>query len=377
MQSERTFKEFFGAIATVVLVSGLCYPFAPVIGYRSVALILLMAVSVLAMRLHLPAVFAAAASSALIWDYFFIPPTFTFLVNSGEDALMLLMYFVVALLNGIFQHRMRQVEQLRQQQAERETSLRLYNTLFNALSHELRTPIATIIGATDMLQDDTDKLSAKNRDALLSEISDASLRLNQQVENLLNVSRLESGVIKPKLEWCDVEELLYSASQKSSKALSGHQVDIQVPAHFPLAKLDFGLMEQALYNLLDNAAKYTPEGSRIQVSAIYRTDHVGHFVAQDQIASIVTAQDEVTHILEIVVADNGKGFPEGEAAYLFDKFYRLKNTKTGGSGLGLFVAKGFVEAHQGDISAHNRPEGGAKFVIEIPTPIFHTTVHHE
>ena len=173
-------------------------------------------------------------------------------------------------------------------------------------------------------------MSAKNRDDLLSEISDASLRLNQQVENLLNVSRLESGVIKPKLEWCDVEELMYSASQKSSKALSGHQVDIQVPAHFPLAKLDFGLMEQALYNLLDNAAKYTPEGSRIQVSAVYRTDHVGHFVAQDRIASLVTAQDEVTHILEIVVADNGKGFPNGEAADLFDKFYRLKKTKTSG-----------------------------------------------
>lgn len=377
MPSERTFKELFGAIATVILVSALCYTFTNLIGYRSVALILLVTVSVLAMRLQLAAVIAAAASSALIWDYFFIPPRYTLSVGSGEDALLLLMYLIVALLNGIFQYRMRQVEHLRVQQAERETALRLYNTLFNSLSHELRTPIATIIGATDMLQDNTDKLSAVQKGALLSEISDASLRLNQQVENLLQVSRLESGVIKPKLVWCDVEELLHSACQKLSKKLSGHIVEIQVPEHFSLAKLDFGLMEQALYNLLDNAAKYTPEGSHIYLSAIYRTDHVGHFIEQDRVSSLVVAEDEVSHTLEIVVADDGKGFPEEEIGYVFDKFYRLKNTQTGGSGLGLFIAKGFIEAHKGDISVHNCLEGGAKFVIEIPTPILQTAIHHE
>ncbi len=358
--------EFLIACGSVVLAAAACFPLTDLIGYRSVALLLLLTVSVLAMRLSLWPVLTAAILSALIWNYLFIPPIFTFHVSSGEDALLLIMFFIVGLLNGVFNYRLRTLEQVKRQKEERENTIRLYNTLFSSLSHELRTPIATIVGAADALQDSETKLSEAQQSELISGISMASLRLHQQVENLLSTSRLEAGFIRPKTDWCDVNDLIYTVLEKLKKPLAAHQVTVAVPDNLPLVQLDFGLTEQALFNLLNNAAQHTPPGSQVEVNAKIIADHSGHFTGAEIRVDLAGVADAVSHTLLLEIADNGAGFPVDEIGFVFDKFYRLKNARAGGTGLGLFITKGFVEAQGGEISLINRPGGGAKFIIEIP-----------
>lgn len=364
-------------LVSAVIVGGvaaLCFPFTDWIGYRSVALLLLLTVSILAMRLSLYPVLLAATMSALIWDFFFIPPLFTFVVSNKEDVLLLIMYFVVASLNGVFNFKLRQFEQIARQKEEREMAIKLYNTLFDSLSHELRTPIATILGATDALQENDEKLSSHDKKELTSEISNAALRLNKQLENLLNMSRLESGIIRPNFEWCDVNELIYNTLNKLQSHLADHKIQVDIDENMPLMQLDFGLTEQVLSNILSNAANYTPKQTIISINAFLTNDHEVEIKQQDGVD--VFGKDKVTHHLIIEISDSGKGFPMEEIHAVFDKFYRLKNTQTGGTGLGLFIAKGFVEAQNGSIRVINKLENGAIFTIDIPTTVLNQTIHH-
>lgn len=337
-------KQYFIAAASVCAVAALSYPFAAIIGYRSVALILLLTVSVLAMRSSLYPVLLAALLSALIWNFFFIPPTFTFHVNNYEDVLMLTMYFIIALLNGVLTARIRFFEQLARRKEARATALKLYDTLFNALSHELRTPIATILGASDNLLTANINLTENDKTKLCEQINSASERLQRLTENLLNLSRLESGFLQPKLDWCDVSELIYTAVNSLEQELKQHKVRVDIPDNMPLVKLDFGLMEQAIYNILYNASLYTPAGTSISIGVEY-----------------IDLQCVIT------IADNGPGFPREDVDNVFEKFYRSKKAKPGGLGLGLSITKGFVDAQKGQIRVENQWGGGAKFTINIPT----------
>ncbi len=254
------------------------------------------------------------------------------------------MYFIIAMVHAVLTYKIRQIQKVARKKEEKANTLKLYNTLLNSLSHELRTPIATIIGASDNLQMNANKLSEENKMNLLSEISLASLRLNQQVENLLNMSRLESGFIQPKKDWCYVNELIYASMKRVEDHLEEHVIDVQIKENLPLFKLDIGLMEQVVYNLINNAVIYTPANSTIIIKADCADNHC-----------------------IIIVEDNGKGFPADEREKVFEKFYRLKYSKTGGTGLGLSIAKGFAEAHNGTITLENSSSGGAKFTINIPT----------
>lgn len=337
-------KQYFTAAIWVCAVAAASYPFSEIIGYRSVALFLLLTVSVLAMRLNLYPVLLAALLSALIWDFFFIPPTFTFHVNDYSDVLMLGMYFVIALLNGVLTARIRFFEQLARRKELRANTLKLYDTLFNSLSHELRTPIATILGASDNLMAADILLNENDKKNLYREINTASERLHRLTDNLLNMSRLESGIIQPKLDWCDVSELVYTVKNHLEESLRNRKVNISIAENLPLFKLDFGLMEEVLHNLLYNAAMHTPENAAINIGAGYSKDQ-----------------------LIISVSDTGKGLSKEDLKQVFEKFYRSKTARAGGIGLGLSVAKGFVEAHGGNIRAENQPGGGALFIIQIPT----------
>lgn len=352
-------NQYLVSFLVVVLVAAICYAFGTFIPYRLVALILLLTVSLVAMFFDIAPVMVAATASALIWDYFFIPPTFTLSVGTGEDTLMLLMYFVVASVNAVLTYKIRLVEKNAMREEGRANTIKLYNTLLNSLSHELRTPISTIVGASDNLMAEPEKLPEETKRELVNEISKASFRLNQQVENLLNMSRLESGVIQPHRNWCDISELIYAAVNKLEAELKNHKVVVNVPEKFPLFKIDFGLMERALFNLINNAAIHTPEGSVITISA----SHAEELITDE------LKLDEVENELVITVADNGTGFPADEVDRVFEKFYRLKNARTGGTGLGLSIVKGFVEAHKGKIGVSNLSNGGAKFTIEIPAEI--------
>lgn len=310
--------------------------------YKIVAFILLLTVSIAAVLFDIVPVFITAVVSALIWDYFFIPPHFTFQVGSTEDSILLLMYFVIALVNAVLTFKIRQIEKIARAKEEKANTLKLYDTLLNSLSHELRTPIATIIGATDNLQSNNRNLTADNREELIAEISKASFRLNQQVENLLNMSRLESGFIQPKKDWCDITEVIYDAVKRIEENNISQKITININPDISFFKLDKGMMEQIIYNLVNNAIQYTKEDSIINISAHCHAD-----------------------VLELIVEDDGKGFPEDEIDNVFDKFYRLKNTRTGGTGLGLSIVRGFTEALGGTVHLQNLNTGGARFTIQI------------
>lgn len=331
------------SLALVILVSSVCFALSAYVGYRVVALILLLTVSIIAISFDILPVLISATLTAVIWDFFFIPPRFNFHVDTTEDSILLIMYFVIALINAVLTYKIRQAEKASRVKEEKANAIKLYNTLLNSLSHELRTPIATILGATDNLQAKNANLSPENKEQLVAEISKASLRLNQQVENLLNMSRLESGFIKPKKDWCDVTELIYGIVKKIEEDKITQVISIRIQPGMPLFRLDKGMLEQVIYNLIANACHHTPANSRIYISATHSEN-----------------------FLEIIIEDNGNGFPEEELVQVFEKFYRLKNTRAKGTGLGLSIVKGYTEALGGTVRLENVPSGGAKFILHIP-----------
>ena len=334
-------KQHALGLFAVAMVSASCYVLIDWVNYRIVALLLLLTVSVIAMLFDIVPVLFAALMSALIWNYFFIPPKFTLQIENTEDLLMFFMYFVVAMVNGVLTNRIRQFEKQEQKKEEREHTLKLYNSVLNSLSHELRTPIATIQFAGDNLQNTT--LNEGVKQELVLEISKAAERLNRQVENLLNMSRLESGNYQLKIDWCDINELVYQVAQQLKEFSANHQLHISIAENLPLCKLDATLTEHILHNLIQNAITYVPKNGNITIKASYAQKH-----------------------LFLIVEDDGEGFPEKEIDLVFDKFYRLKRTATGGTGLGLSIVRGFVEAQHGSIHLKNREEGGACFSVSIP-----------
>ena len=336
-------NQFLFGLLLLLVVATVCYAVSGFIGYKVVGFILLITVSLLAMVLDIAPIICTTAISALVWNFFFIPPKFTFHIGNTEDAILFAMYFVVAIVSAVLTFKIRQIEKIAQQQQQKEDTVKLYNTLLNSLSHELRTPIAAIIGATDNLQSGNAKLTPLNRNELVAEIAKASFRLNQQVENLLNMSRLESGFIQPKNDWCDISEVVYDVVQRLEENNVTQKISISINPAIPLFKLDKGMLEQIIYNILNNAAQYTNSNSTINISAACHAD-----------------------VLEISMEDNGKGFPPEEIKNVFNKFYRLKNTSTGGTGLGLSIVKGFTEAMGGNVDLQNVETGGAKFIINIP-----------
>ena len=322
--------------------SAICFGLSEFLGYRVVALILLVTVSLLAITFDILPVLLAAALSAFIWNFFFIPPRFTFHISSTEDTILLIMYFVIAMINAVLTYKIRQAEKISRLKEERANSVKLYNTILNSLSHELRTPIAAIIGATDNLQAN-DQLTKEEKEQLVAEISKASLRLNQQVENLLNISRLESGHIKPKNDWCDVIELVYNVVNRVEENNPGRRIHIGIDQNLPLCSLDKGMLDQVIYNLLNNAAIHTESNSRIDISVTCPID-----------------------ILNIIIEDTGKGFTDVEVKDVFNKFSRSKDLKASGPGLGLSIVKGFTEAMSGDVELEKTNSDGSRFVISIP-----------
>jgi two-component system sensor histidine kinase KdpD len=335
-------EQYYVSLLAVIVVSVLCFGLSGFIGYRVVAFILLLTVSLSAVTFDILPVLLTAAVSAFIWDFFFIPPRFKIHVDTTEDTILLIMYFVIAMINGVLTYKIRQIQKVANEKEERANSVKLYNTLLNSLSHELRTPIATIIGATDNLQSNQN-LSLENKEILISEISKASLRLNQQVENLLNISRLESGHIKPKNDWCDIEELIHDVVRRVEESSNNRKIGISINNNVQLCYLDKGMLDQVVYNLLNNAAIHISPESKIDISASCHID-----------------------LLEIIIEDNGRGFTVMEMKDVFQKFSRNKSSKTGSSGLGLSIVKGFTEALGGNVELRRGDEGGAKFTITIP-----------
>jgi two-component system sensor histidine kinase KdpD len=477
-----------GVVAVAVVVNLVIETFQPHRGEYSTALILLLAVVVLASFLDAGPTLMAATLSALVWDYFFLPPRFAFRVNQFEDTMLLALYFVVAIAIGQLTARLRAQKIAEREREDRATALyllarelteateldeilrkvvermqhvfeariavilagqhglaqqhpastfrmadgdravaawafehresagkftehepsaealyvplrastgavgvlglrfgkqdapsihqrnlldafcqqvalalerhrlraasenskllaeseRLSRNLLNSMSHEIRTPIAVITSAAGNLVEFQEPGSSESQKAMIMEIQEATARLNRLVGNVLDITRLESGHLKPRLELCDVRDLVQTAVRETRKELLRHRLTVELPPDLPLVRLDFVLTLQTLTNLLSNAASHTPPGTEVRLSA------------------------RVDGALTLTVADRGPGIPAEALPRIFEKFYRGPNAPTGGTGLGLSLVKGFIEAQGGEVQAGNAPAGGGVFTLRLP-----------
>jgi two-component system sensor histidine kinase KdpD len=231
---------------------------------------------------------------------------------------------------------------------------RLRTSLLTSISHDLKTPLASILGAGSTLRDYDKDLSADGKTELLSTVITESERLNRFIANLLDMTKLESGAIVPNLALHDMGELVGAALQRASVILADHKVEVRLAADLPMLRLDAVLFEQVLFNLLDNAAKYAVDHSTI---------------------SIRTWRDGDWAFLQIL--DEGEGIPPDDLDKIFEKFYRARkgDRVLAGTGLGLAIAQGFVESMGGTISAGNRQDrSGAVFTLRLPVPASETTL---
>lgn len=225
-------------------------------------------------------------------------------------------------------------------------SERLRTALLTSIGHDLRTPLASILGAIGALRSYGPLYDEAAREEMLATAQEEAERLARFLDNLLDMTRLEAGALGPRQEPVDVADAVGAALRRTSRLLAGHRVVTDLPAELPLVRLDFVLLEQVLANLLENAARYAPKGSTIEVAA-----RVGRETAL------------------VEVRDQGPGIPPGQAERVFDRFYRAPEAAAGmGTGLGLAVAKGFVEAMGGAITALPRADGGQGAVFRIAFP---------
>jgi two-component system sensor histidine kinase KdpD len=221
---------------------------------------------------------------------------------------------------------------------------KLQNALLNSISHDLRSPLVTITGALTSLEEQGDSLDPSTRASLVVGAREEADRLNRLVGNLLDMTRLETGVLKIKREPWDVQDLVGAALGGLENRLTGYTVLVDIPPVMPLVELDFVLIVHVLTQLIDNALKYSSEGSTIEIKA-----QVGG------------------NELQIQVLDQGIGIPEGELERIFDKFYRVQRPdRVAGTGLGLAISKGIIEAHGGRIWATNQEGGGATITFRVP-----------
>ncbi len=233
----------------------------------------------------------------------------------------------------------------RTQQASLEVEAeRLRTSLLSSLSHDLRTPLGVITGAASSLRERGDALSAAERTGLIDAMLEESERMNRLIRNLLDMIRLETGSLEVQKEWQPLEDTIGVALLRVDERLTGHPVEVKLPPDLPLVPLDAVLLEQVFINLLENAAKYTPEGTPVEISA-----------------------RAIPGAVQVTVADRGPGLPPGEEGKIFEKFYRGAEAEPGrGVGLGLTISRGIVTAHGGRIWAEPRLGGGAAFHFTLP-----------
>jgi K+-sensing histidine kinase KdpD len=218
---------------------------------------------------------------------------------------------------------------------------RLHRTLLDSVSHELKTPLSVLRSAAEKIASSDEQ----KRGLLVREICTATSRLDHLVANLLNQTRLESGALQVQLDWCDVRDIVAAARRAIGDALAGRICKLEIPDDIPLWRGDAALLEQAVANLLLNAARHTPPGSPI---------------------SIVAARDRAANRVTLAVSDRGQGIPRDLRDHLFQKFKRANTAHAGGVGLGLSIVRGFMQAQGGDVIADDNPGGGARFSVYLP-----------
>ena len=310
--------------------------FAP-LSYHALGYVYLLAVIALSMSISRWPALVAAVLSGAAWDFFCVPPKLSFEGIHFDEGLLLTTYFAVALIGS-------QLTALRFA-ADRAGLLaeseRMHQTLLDSVSHEMTTPLAVFRSAIEQLG----ASDPGRRERAIGELKIAMQRLDSLVANLLNQNRLESGVLKPMLDWCDGHELLVAARRAVGSRIGDHSLTVDIPDGMPIFRADAALLEQAIAQLLLNAAVHTPASTPIRV---------GMAVSGDSKRILIT------------VADKGPGVPAEIRNSIFRKFTRGPNARKGGLGLGLSIVLGFMRAQGGDVAVDSVPGGGARFSLSLP-----------
>ncbi len=328
-------REYGLAVGVIALCTALCFAVFPLVALSDIIMVYLLGTLIIALRGWRGPAAAASVLGVLCFDYFFVPPRFTFDVAHPQYVLTFVVMFAVAM--TISQLAVR----VRRQAVAAETE-RLRSSLLSAVSHELRTPLAAIIGSASGLLQAPAALGGDTGRELLENIRGEAERLARLVHNLIETTRLESGAVRLKKELYPIEDVVGTALERLGKLLAGREVKTDLPEDLPLVPLDPVLMELVFVNLVENAVRHTPAGTVIEIAARPREA-----------------------FLDIAVSDRGAGLAESDVERVFEKFYRATQA-AGGAGLGLAICKAVVEAHGGAISAVNRRGGGAEFRLTLP-----------
>jgi two-component system sensor histidine kinase KdpD len=314
----------------------------------NVVMILLAGVALVAARLGRGPAIASAILSVLAFDFFFVKPVFSFNPGDAQYFITLVVMLGIGILISQLVAR-RDQSQLEVQHAQVQVQAeQVRSALLSAVSHDLRTPLATIAATASSLVESGTGASWPEKVELLQAVVDESNRLSRQVDNLLDMARLNSGAVTLNRDWHVLEELLGLALTRLRRELADRTVQVSIPEHLPLLLVAGDLIKQMFINLLENAVRYTQPGSRIEISVVPCGDCV-----------------------EIRFADDGPGLPPGSEDKIFDAFFRGKTVVVDGQrgvGLGLAICRAIASAHGGEITAANRATGGAQFNIRLPCP---------
>jgi K+-sensing histidine kinase KdpD len=315
----------------------------------NVAMLYLVAVLATAARYGSGPAVVAAIGAFVASNYLFVEPRYTLHVANPDDVVALAVFLAAALITGqlaaALRRRAEEAEQHERTRAEAEILRRtdeLRTALVHAVSHDLRTPLSSIIASAGALRQDAAGWSDEEHAELAATIEEEARRLNRIVGNLLDLSRIEAGALVPRKDWYDLGALVDDVVGRLRSVTAGHRVEVDVPYELPPLLMDYVEIDQVLSNLIENAVKHTLPGGEITV------------------AVRVDGRDA-----RVEVADRGAGLPVEALGRVFEPFYRA-NGSGKGTGIGLAVARGLVVAHGGRIWAENRPDGGARFVFTLP-----------
>ena len=369
-------RDYIVAVCGALLATALLLPFQTFLNSTTIALALLLVVLFVAALFGSGPAFLASVIGVLCFNFFFLPPYYTFHIEDWENWVAFGAFIITALTAGQLslyarrraeesEQRRKEIERLYSElqaafeQASQAEALRrsekLKSALLDAVTHDLRTPLTSIKASVTTLLDSegghrTIELEPESKYEFLEIINEETDRLNQFIEGMVELARIEAGSLGLQRSWSDVSEIIEAALARAENLLGNRRILLKLEESLPLVRVDSKSLAEVIYTLLDNAAKYSPADSNIKIAARR------------------AGEGEV----EISVTDEGEGVPEEWREKIFDKFFRVGETeklpaKPKGVGLGLAIAKGIIEAHGGKISAVAGPNGnGARFVIIVP-----------
>jgi two-component system sensor histidine kinase KdpD len=342
MKSHQLWVGYTCAIGASAMGTLIGLAMVPRFDIVNIAMVYLLAVVVSALCFSRGAAILNAVLCVAVFDFTFVPPQGTFTVNDVQYLLTFAIMLTVALVISVLMESRRRHDRQRAALERQADTERIRSTLLASISHDLRTPLAVMTGASSSLAESGDKMDSGERMALAQSIYGQARDMAEQVSKILQMTRLEAGGIEVDFDWASVAEIVGSVLARLSERLARHRVVVDLPNDLPLVRVDAALIEQALVNLLENAARHTPPGTLVQVRA-----------------------QRMDRELVVTVEDFGPGVDARDLDRLFAKFEHGR-ADSGGVGLGLAICRAILHLHKGRVWADNLPDGGIAFRFTLP-----------